>query len=131
LAGTGRDLVTAAHQPFEPPDLALHEGRADCDIGFLSAADHRAAFAVILARFLPDNRSVLDGLVLTGVTSSRPVPGLTAMLPLSMAGLEEQADEAAHYLYDSLNETVTLEVSNPVAAKRLSIAFDNPTFELW
>ena len=44
--------------------------------------------------------------------------------------LEEQADEAAYYLYDSLNETVTLEVSNPVAAKRLSIVFDNPTFEL-
>ena len=116
--------------PFEPPDLALRDGRADCDIGFLSAADHRAAFAAILARFLADNRSVLAGLVLTGVTSSRPVPGLTAMLPLSMAGLEEQADEAANYLYDSLNETVTLEVSNLVAAKRLSIAFDNPTFEL-
>ena len=116
--------------PFEPPDLTLHDGRADCDIGFLSAADHRVAFAAILTRFLADNRSVLDGLVLTGVTSFRPVPGLTALLPLSMAGLGEQADDVAHYLYDSLNETVTLEVSNLVAAKRLSIAFDNPTFEL-
>ena len=116
--------------PFEPPDLLLRRGRAECDIAFLSAADHRAAFAAILARFLADNRSVLDGLVLTGVESARPVPGLTAMLPLLLARLEEQADEVALHLYDSLNETVTLEVSNAVAVRRLSIAFDNPTFVL-
>ena len=123
-------MTNRGSAPFEPPDLTLQHGRAECDIAFLSAADHRAAFAAILARFLADNRSVLDGLVLTSVTSSRPVPGLTALLPLPLAGLEEQADEVALYLYDSLNETVTLEISNPAAAKRLSIAFDNPTFEL-
>ncbi len=117
----------------DPVSWDLNSGAIYVDIGSLENEEHRSAFRFIFTRMLEENRDILDGLPIIGISAKLPIEdhgGSLLSLPLKWSDLRKNSSLVADALYDSSNDHVSFRLRGGEGAAELQVSFDNPEFSL-